>query len=109
MKFTVFVNLVDNFFYSHKIKLFLGGKMSQENLKNMSFEEALEQLDALVRDLEGGRIKLDDAVEAYDKAVGLKKLCEEKLKAAELKVEKIEAAADGTLKTEPLDKIEDHA
>lgn len=81
--------------------------MNKENFKNLSFEEALEQLETLVRDLEGGRIKLDDAIEAYDKAIALKKLCEEKLKAAELKVEKIETDITGTLKTEPLDKIEE--
>lgn len=81
--------------------------MGKENINDLSFEEALEKLENLVRDLESGRVKLDDAVETYDKAVRLKKFCEEKLKAATLKVEKIEADANGALKLEPLDKVEE--
>ncbi|MBQ8870154.1 MAG: exodeoxyribonuclease VII small subunit [Alphaproteobacteria bacterium] len=77
------------------------------NTENLSFENALEQLEAIVKDLESGRIKLDDAVDIYEKAVALKKLCEEKLKAAQLKIEKIETTGS----TEPtltlLDKIEE--
>lgn len=77
------------------------------NTENLSFENALEQLETIVKDLESGRIKLDDAVDIYEKAVALKKFCEEKLKAAQLKIEKIET----TVSTEPtltlLDKIEE--
>ena len=61
-----------------------------KDIKNLSFEEALVELENIVRELESGKIKLDDAVEAYEKAVSLKKLCTDKLKAAELKIEKIE-------------------
>ncbi len=77
-----------------------------EDLKNLSFEDALAKLENIVRELESGRIKLDDAVAAYEKAVALKKLCQEKLAAAALKVEKIEIAKDGTLSTTPLDNVE---
>ena len=77
------------------------------NTDNLSFENALEQLEILVRDLEGGRIKLDDAVEAYEKAVALKKFCEEKLKAAHLKIEKIETAVSKEPVLTLLDTIEE--
>lgn len=77
-----------------------------EDLKNLSFEDALAKLENIVRELESGRIKLDDAVSAYEKAVVLKKLCQEKLAAAALKVEKIEIAKDGSLSTAPLDNVE---
>lgn len=82
--------------------------MTEENetLANLSFEEALAKLENIVRELESGRIKLDDAVSSYEKAVALKKLCQEKLQAATLKVEKIEIAKDGTLSTTPLDNVE---
>ena len=73
----------------------------------MSFEEALVQLESIVRELEGGKIKLDDAVEAYEKATALKKFCEEKLKAAQLKIEKINVSPEGVVSTEPLDKVEE--
>ncbi len=77
-----------------------------EDLSNLSFEEALGQLENIVRELESGRIKLDDAVNAYEKAMALKKLCSDKLAAATLKVEKIELNKDGSLSTAPLDNVE---
>lgn len=77
-----------------------------EDLTNLSFEDALAKLENIVRELESGRIKLDDAVNSYEKAVALKKLCQEKLQAATLKVEKIEIAKDGTLSTAPLDNVQ---
>lgn len=77
--------------------------MSENELNELSFEEALQKLEILVRELESGRIKLDDAVSAYEKAVALKKLCEEKLKNAQLKIEKLEISANGEMTTTPLD------
>lgn len=79
----------------------------EQNIKDLSFEEALMQLENLVRELESGRIKLDDAVAAYERAVNLKKLCEAKLKAAQLKIEKIEISPEGEMKLTELDKIEE--
>ena len=81
--------------------------MKDLNLSKISFEDALNQLENIVRELESGKIKLDDAVEIYEKAVALKKFCENKLKAAQQKKEKINVAADGSISTEPLDKIEE--
>lgn len=79
---------------------------NMEDLSNLSFEEALAQLENIVRELESGRIKLDDAVNAYEKAMALKKLCSDKLATATLKVEKIELNKDGSLSTTPLDNVE---
>ncbi len=64
--------------------------MESKKIADLSFEEALTQLENIVRELESGRIKLDDAVTAYEKAVTLKQLCEGKLKTAQLKIEKLE-------------------
>ena len=80
--------------------------MKDLDLSKLSFEEALVQLESIVRELEGGKIKLDDAVEAYEKATALKKFCEEKLKAAQLKIEKFNVSPEGVVSTEPLDKVE---
>jgi len=77
-----------------------------DNIENLSFEEALLQLENIVRELESGRIKLDDAISSYERAVALKKLCQEKLQAATLKVEKIEISKDGTMSTSPLENVE---
>ena len=41
----------------------------KNNFEKLSFEDALQQLETLVRDLESGRIKLEEAVETYEKAV----------------------------------------
>ena len=81
--------------------------MKDLDLSKLSFEEALVQLESIVRELEGGKIKLDDAVEAYEKATALKKFCEEKLKAAQVKIEKINVSPEGVVSTEPLDKVEE--
>ena len=77
------------------------------NTEELSFEDALIKLENIVRELEAGRIKLDDAVAAYTQAINLKNFCEQKLKDAQLKIEKIETANNGELTTTPLDKIEE--
>lgn len=81
--------------------------MEKKQEEKLSFEDALLQLENIVRELEAGRIKLDDAVAAYTKAVTLKNFCEQKLKDAQLKIEKIEIAGDNSLSVTPLDKIEE--
>ena len=78
-----------------------------ETIQDISFEEALQQLENIVRELEGGRIKLDEAVTSYEKAVALKQFCENKLKAAQLKIEKIQIPPNGELETTPLDTVEE--
>lgn len=81
--------------------------MTDNEIKNLSFEDALIQLENIVRELESGRIKLDDAVKAYERAVALKQLCESRLKNAQLKIEKIEISPNGDLSTVPLDNVEE--
>ncbi len=78
--------------------------MKQDDFENLTFEDALQKLDKIVRDLEAGQIKLDDAMEAYEKAVSLKKFCEDKLKSASLKIEKIEQNQNGDLTLVALDQ-----
>lgn len=80
--------------------------MKDEELQALSFEEALLKLENIVRELESGRIKLDDAVTAYEQAVKLKQFCEKKLQAAQLKIEKIEIAPNGDIQTTPLAPME---
>lgn len=80
--------------------------MNLEEIKDLTFEEALTRLENIVRELESGRIKLDDAVTAYEQAVALKNLCESKLQVAQLKIEKITVAADGSLAAEPFETPE---
>tara|TARA_Y100001970_G_C14259725_1_gene878969 strand:- start:19165 stop:19419 length:255 start_codon:yes stop_codon:yes gene_type:complete len=65
------------------------------DLKNMSFEKALDELEKIVEKLESGETDLDGSIDAYERGILLKKHCEDKLKQAELRVKKIEARADG--------------
>jgi exodeoxyribonuclease VII small subunit len=73
--------------------------MENNDLNELSFEEAINQLEIIVRELESGRTKLDDAVSAYEKAIKLKQLCETKLKAAQLKIEKLEITPSDEVKS----------
>jgi exodeoxyribonuclease VII small subunit len=73
------------------------------DIANLSFEQALEELEAIVRQLEAGKVKLDDAIGAYERGAALKRFCEAKLADAKAKVEKIAFAADGTPRLESFD------
>jgi exodeoxyribonuclease VII small subunit len=67
------------------------------DIAKLSFEEALNELQNLVKSLEKGDSKLDDAIKAYQRGVDLKRHCEQKLQDAQLKVDKIVQGADGGL------------
>jgi exodeoxyribonuclease VII small subunit len=67
------------------------------DIASLSFEDALSALEAIVRGLESGQQKLEDAIGAYERGAALKKHCEAKLAEAEARVQAIVARADGTL------------
>ena len=71
------------------------------DIAGMSFEEALAELQDLVKRLERGDNKLDDAIKAYERGAALKRHCEAKLREAQLKVEKIVLSQDGSVGVEP--------
>lgn len=70
--------------------------MTQE-INNMTFEQAMEELETVVRQLESGKIKLDEAVAVYERGVKLKNFCEEKLKSAKSKIDKLIIGKDGSI------------
>ena len=72
------------------------------DIAKLSFEQALEQLEEIVRQLEGGEGALEQALEAYERGALLKRHCEAKLKQAQARVDKISLAADGTPQADPL-------
>lgn len=67
----------------------------------LSFEDALAELDRIVRQLEDGRGRLDDAIAAYERGALLKRHCEAKLKEAQAKVDRIVLGPDGSVSSEP--------
>lgn len=72
-----------------------------KDIDGLSFEDALKELETIVRQLEQGQVKLDEAIAAYERGAQLKQHCERKLAEAKAKVEKITLAADGTVASEP--------
>lgn len=73
------------------------------DIKKLSFEDALSQLEDIVRDLESGSGDLDGAIEAYSRGVHLKRHCDARLKDAQAKIDKIVLKPDGEPATEPFD------
>ncbi len=72
-----------------------------DDIATMNFEDALAELDKIVRTLEGGAAKLDESISAYERGALLRRHCEIKLKEAQARVDKIVLGADGTVSLEP--------
>lgn len=64
------------------------------DIKKLSFEDALEELEAIVSQLEGGDVDLEKSIQVYERGTALKAHCEAKLREAEMKVEKITLGPD---------------
>ncbi len=73
------------------------------NIETMSFENALKELENIVRSLETGEAALENSITAYERGIELKIHCENKLREAQAKIEKISVAQDGSISTQPLD------
>ncbi len=76
--------------------------MSEKPVEEMSFEEALRGLEEIVTRLERGDVPLDESIALYERGDLLKKHCEARLNAAQMRIEAIRLSEDGTPKgTEP--------
>lgn len=69
--------------------------MSEKPVSEMSFEEAMAELEAVVGQLERGDVALDKSIALYERGAALKKRCEQELARAEEKVAAITLDADG--------------
>ena len=69
--------------------------LSPVNVAALPFEQALEELEAIVRRLERGDVPLEDSIAIYERGEALKKHCETLLKRAEARIEKITIGPDG--------------
>ena len=63
--------------------------MSNNDLKKLTFEEAMKELEELVDSLDKGDVSLDEAIAVYDRGSQLKDYCEKKLQEAKMKVDTI--------------------
>jgi exodeoxyribonuclease VII small subunit len=72
------------------------------DISKLSFEDALRELEEIVRTLEQGKGKLDESVAAYERGAALKAQCEKKLAEASARIEKIQISG-GEARTAPFD------
>ncbi len=77
---------------------------SNADAKRMPFERAIEELETIIKRLEEGKVPLEESVAIYERGEVLKRRCEELLRQAEARVEKITVDSGGKpAGTEPLD------
>ncbi|WP_299661637.1 exodeoxyribonuclease VII small subunit [uncultured Ruegeria sp.] len=69
--------------------------MTDTPVDQMTFEQAMKELEAVVGQLERGDVALDQSIALYERGAALKKRCEDELKRAEEKVSAITLDADG--------------
>lgn len=74
---------------------------NKPDIAAMSFQEAMTELEKIVRGLESGEIELEESITSYERGTALKRHCEDKLKDAQARIEKISLGADGTPRAEP--------
>lgn len=80
--------------------------MSDTPISEMTFEQAMSELERIVTELERGDVPLEDSISLYEKGAELKKRCETKLKEAEQKVAAITLDENGSVTgTKPLEGL----
>ncbi len=73
----------------------MGQEQTAQEIEKMSYEEALTALEEIVRQMEAGKVKLDEAIDFYERGMLLRRHCETKLSAARLKIDQITASLNG--------------
>ena len=77
--------------------------MTETPVDEMSFEDAMRELEKVVGDLERGDVPLEKSIALYERGAQLKQRCQTKLKEAEEKVALITQEGDGTIGLKPVD------
>lgn len=78
---------------------------TQDDIKAMSFEAALAELESIVGQLERGDVELEKSIAIYERGAALRAHCEQRLKDAQLKVDRIVLGPDGQVGTEPAEDL----
>jgi exodeoxyribonuclease VII small subunit len=75
-----------------------------QDIAQMSFEQALAALEQIVQQLERGDVPLDQSISLYERGEALRAACQQRLDAAQARIERIVTAADGRATgTQPFD------
>src|SRR3982751_262830 len=83
------------------IRAQMSDPINTSDIPARSFEDALAELEQIVRRLEAGQVKLDDAILCYERGTQLKRHCEQKLNEAQHRVDRIVVGADGAVSVAP--------
>lgn len=81
----------------------MADKAIPSDIRKMSFEDALEELEEIVSTLEEGEGGLDEAIKSYERGAALKRHCENKLQEAKTRIEKIVLGAQDEVSSEPVE------
>lgn len=76
--------------------------MAKKELGKKKFEDALEELEKVVEQLESGELSLEDSLAAFEEGVRLVKHCNQKLTEVEKKIELLVQDKEGKLQLKPL-------
>jgi len=79
-------------------------QQAKKPIKDLSFEDALKELEGIVQRLERGDAPLEESITIYQRGAALKAHCDAKLKDAQMKVEKIVLDGSGKASTENFDE-----
>ena len=77
--------------------------MDSDKTAKLSFEAALTKLESIVDSMEQGEVPLAELLAKYEEGTKLLKVCEGRLKEAELKIEKLKKSKDGGIAFEPFE------
>lgn len=80
----------------------MSGNGSTDDISQMCFEDALAELESIVRRLEEGAGKLEDAIVAYERGVALQRHCDAKLHEAQTRIDRIVLGRNGAVTSEPI-------
>lgn len=71
------------------------GQIDTQDIAGLSFEQALAALEGIVQQLERGDVPLDQSITLYERGEALRAACQQRLDAAQARIERIVTAADG--------------
>jgi exodeoxyribonuclease VII small subunit len=71
--------------------------VAKADSKELTFEQALQKLEEIVRVIEQGEVGLEESIKHHEEGMGLIRYCREKLADAERRIQKLQLADDGTL------------
>ena len=73
-----------------------------KSIEKMSFEEALQELEQIVKKIDSGQETLESSISDFERGAKLREHCEKKIQEAKLKIEKITKKEDGTISSESI-------